>query len=128
MAMARCVNYTEVYMKRQIKRASIGFVGGIVVVVGIILIPYPGPGWLVVFAGLTILSTEFDRPRHILEWLRKKYDAWRVWMEHQNPGVQILFGLGTTIIVIGTLWLLNGYGVLNDWFHLDWPWLRSPLF
>lgn len=33
--------------------------GFLVVVIGLILVPLPGPGWLVVFAGLAILSIEF---------------------------------------------------------------------
>ncbi|WP_369794636.1 PGPGW domain-containing protein [Kutzneria sp. 744] len=33
--------------------------GFAVLALGIVLIPYPGPGWLVFFAGLAILATEF---------------------------------------------------------------------
>src|SRR5215468_10502274 len=40
-------------------RIGVGVLGGLVLVAGILMIPYPGPGWLVVFAGLAVLATEF---------------------------------------------------------------------
>ena len=40
-------------------RVSVALVGLIVVVAGIILLPLPGPGWLIVFAGIAIWATEF---------------------------------------------------------------------
>ena len=42
-------------MKRKIKKTGVGFIGGVVLVAGIIMIPYPGPGWVTVFLGLGIL-------------------------------------------------------------------------
>lgn len=33
-------------VKRQAKRTAVAIVGSIVLVIGIIMIPYPGPGWL----------------------------------------------------------------------------------
>ena len=44
---------------RYIRKAVIGTVGTLVLIIGIILIPLPGPGFLVVFAGIFILSLEF---------------------------------------------------------------------
>src|SRR6478735_4570468 len=40
-------------------RIAVGVIGTAVLVVGIVTIPYPGPGWLIVFAGLGILGSEF---------------------------------------------------------------------
>ncbi|MEL4320335.1 PGPGW domain-containing protein [Leifsonia sp. YIM 134122] len=41
-------------------RAGVGVVGGGTLALGIVMIPLPGPGALVVLGGLGILSTEFD--------------------------------------------------------------------
>lgn len=42
------------------RKIAIAIVGGCVFVLGLILIPLPGPGLLVCFAGLFILSLEFE--------------------------------------------------------------------
>ncbi|RYX78687.1 TIGR02611 family protein [bacterium] len=113
--------------KRQLKRIGVGIVGGIVVLIGIIAIPYPGPGWLIVFAGLAILSTEFEWAERVLKYVRGKYDAWQDWLARQSNLVKASFWIATCAIVIVTIWLLNGYGILNQLLGLDWDWLRSPL-
>ena len=77
--------------QRQLKKVLIAIVGGLVVCVGVVAIPYPGPGWLIVFAGLAILSTEFAWARRTLHFARGKYDAWQIWLTKQSLWVQILF-------------------------------------
>jgi len=115
-------------MKRQLRRGFIGLAGGIVIVLGIIMIPYPGPGWVVVFAGLGILATEFAWAKRLLDFAKSKYDAWTAWVGRQNFVVKALVWLLTALIVVLTIWLVNGYGVLADILKLHWQWLQSPLF
>lgn len=112
---------------KKAKQVAVAFVGGFVVLVGIVAIPYPGPGWLIVFAGLAILATEFDWARRLLARARGKYDQWVEWMNQQTDAIRFLFFLMTSLIVVVTIWLFNGYGLLNGWFNLDWDWLRSPV-
>ncbi len=45
---------------KYVRKAVIAVVGGLLTIVGLILIPLPGPGFLIVFAGVFILSLEFD--------------------------------------------------------------------
>ena len=45
---------------RAIRRLSIAILGFVVFIIGLILIPLPGPGVLVCIVGLTILSWEFE--------------------------------------------------------------------
>ena len=115
-------------MKRKAKKTLIAIIGGIVLIIGIIAIPYPGPGWLIVFAGLGILATEFAWAQQILQFARGKYDAWQDWLSRQNAAVKVLFWLLTAIVVVVTIWLLNGYGLINSWLHLGQEWVGSPLF
>ncbi|MET0980037.1 MAG: TIGR02611 family protein [Candidatus Saccharimonadales bacterium] len=114
-------------LARHAKRTIIGTAGGLIVLIGLVAIPYPGPGWLMVFAGLAILATEFDWAQHILDRVRGKYDQWRRWMSQQAPSIKFLFWLLTTIVAVVTIWLFNGYGLINDWLNIGWDWLRSPL-
>lgn len=113
--------------KKQIKRIGTGIVGGLVLLVGLIAIPYPGPGWLIVFSGLAILATEFDWAQRVLDRVKGKYDQWQHWLKQQSPAIRSIFWILTCLIVIVTIWLLNGYGLLNSWLGLGWDWLQSPL-
>ena len=54
-----------------IYRVVVGVVGAAIVLGGIVLIPLPGPGWLIVFAGLALLSTEFEWAGRLLDFARR---------------------------------------------------------
>ncbi|RKN10944.1 TIGR02611 family protein [Streptomyces radicis] len=47
-------------------------VGLVVVVIGVIMLPLPGPGWLVIFAGMAIWATEFVWAQLVLRWTKRK--------------------------------------------------------
>lgn len=53
-------------------RIAITIIGVVVIIAGIILLPLPGPGWVVIFAGLGILSTEYDWAKRLLRAARAK--------------------------------------------------------
>src|SRR3954463_5664330 len=107
------------HTKKQLKRIGTGIVGGVVVIVGILAIPYPGPGWLIVFAGLGILATEFTWAGRVLRFARYYYDQWVAWISRQNLVVKLLVGLATFAIVLATLWLLGALSMVAGWVGLD---------
>lgn len=43
--------------------------GILVVIVGIILLPLPGPGWAIIFLGFAILATEFEPAERVRDFL-----------------------------------------------------------
>ena len=53
------------------RRIVIGVVGTTVLIIGLILIVTPGPAFIVIPAGLAILSLEFAWARHWLKKLRE---------------------------------------------------------
>lgn len=110
----------------RLRRGLTAVLGGLVLLFGIVTIPYPGPGWLIVFAGLGILSTEFEWAKNLLLYAREKYDRWQDWIGAQSMAVKVLFWCLTTIVVVATIYLLNGYGILNELLRLDKDWLASP--
>lgn len=57
------------------RRAAIGLVGGATVATGLVLIPLPGPGLVIVAAGLGILSREFEAPRRLFARLRGRAEV-----------------------------------------------------
>lgn len=113
-------------MPTRTRKTVITLVGVFVVLLGLIMVPYPGPGWLVVFMGLTILAREYPWAHRMLEFGRKKYDDWTAWLKRQNRLVQTLVLMITGVVIVLTIWLLNGYGLLNAWFNLGQSWLQSP--
>ena len=49
------------------------FVTGLAVVAcGVVLLPLPGPGWLVIFGGMAIWGTEFAWAQRVLFWTKRK--------------------------------------------------------
>ena len=64
---------------RSVYRVSVGILGGSIAALGLLLVPLPGPGWLVVFLGLAILGTEFTWARRaagLLKRLLARFWAW----------------------------------------------------
>lgn len=47
-------------------------IGLAVVVAGIIMLPLPGPGWVVIFGGMAIWATEFVWAQLVLRWTKRK--------------------------------------------------------
>ncbi|MDH3009833.1 TIGR02611 family protein [Gordonia alkanivorans] len=112
----------------RIYRIGVAVVGTIVLLCGIVAIPYPGPGWLIVFLGLGILASEFEWAHRLLKFARARYDAWMEWIGRQHWSVQSVFWIGTFAIVVGTLWLLGALHTAAGWVNLDYQWLASPIF
>lgn len=113
-------------LPRPVFRLLIAIVGGAVLIAGIVMIPYPGPGWVVVFIGLAILSQEFEWAERSLHYVRTRYDRWSEWVKRQHWGIKTLLFCLTSTVVIVTIWLLNGYGLINGWLHLEQNWVNSP--
>ncbi|MEV4395926.1 TIGR02611 family protein [Nonomuraea sp. NPDC049607] len=73
----------------------VGAIGAVMVVGGLIMVPFPGPGWLVVFAGLAVLATEFHWAHRVLEFGKQTLHAWTQWYKRQGWTVRILVLLVT---------------------------------
>ena len=93
-------------------RVAVALIGTAVVVGGIILIPLPGPGWLIVFGGLAILATEFEWAGRLLDFARRKVLGWTHWVGRQSLVVRGLIGLVGLLFVGAVLWAYVAvYGV-----------------
>lgn len=89
---------------RSLRRVGLTVVGLVVVGVGVLLIPLPGPGWAIVFAGLGILSSQWP-------WLRRPIRA-----------AQRL-ALDTPPLLLGLAVIGGGFLVLN--FPVEVPQQRN---
>lgn len=108
-------------------RILVAVVGLVVLAVGVIAIPYPGPGWAIVFVGLAILASEFPWARRALTATRKKYDDAMRWIRSQGLWVQVIGVILTAAFVVSTMWLLGAIGWIAGLVGLEHPALRSPI-
>src|ERR1700712_9547 len=108
-------------------RLVVGVVGLVVLGLGILAIPYPGPGWAIVFVGLAILATEFEWAHRLLRYTRERYDRFMDWFKAQGLWVKALGFLLTAVVVAATLWLLGALGFAAGLVGVEQPWLKSPI-
>ncbi|WP_378731865.1 TIGR02611 family protein [Nocardia brasiliensis] len=108
-------------------RIGVAMAGTAVLAVGILAIPYPGPGWAIVFAGLGILATEFAWAQRALGWLRDRYRQGMAWYSARGAAMRVFAATATFALVVATLWVLGTFGMVGGWIGVEWQWLRSPL-
>ena len=89
-------------------RVGVAVIGFAIIVTGLALIPLPGPGWLIVFAGLAVLSTEFAWAERLLHYARSKVAGWTDWVIHQPLAVRALIGL------VGLAFVAGGHELHRD--------------
>jgi uncharacterized protein (TIGR02611 family) len=89
-----------------IYRVVVGILGLIIVVVGLIMVPFPGPGWLVVFIGLGVWASEFEWAKRLLHRARGTLKAWTQWLKPQPWWMKSLVLLVTIAAVAAIFWLL----------------------
>jgi len=99
-------------------RVAVAVIGAAVVVGGIVLIPLPGPGWLIVFGGLAILSTEFEWAGRLLDFARRQVRGWTHWVGRQSLVVRGLIGLVGLLFVWGVLWAYVALQGVPTWLPL----------
>lgn len=99
---------------RQVRRWSIGAVGGTIMVLGLALVPLPGPGWLIVFVGLGILASEFEWAERLLRWGRGVLHRWTSWANSQPLWVRLAIALVGLVTLAAVL------------FGLAWAWGLLP--
>lgn len=98
-------------------QVGIFIIGLAVVVLGIIMLPLPGPGWVVIFGGMAIWATEFVWAQLVLRWTKRKVTE--AAQKALDPKVRrrniILTSIGLVIVAaIGAVYLYK--------FGFEMPW------
>lgn len=101
------------------------FVGWLFIVVGILIIPTPGPGWFMLFFGIGVLSFEMVWPNRLLDYGLRKYDDFEDFWKRQGAGMKtlvgVLFLLGCAVVFSGIFWVMWNTGMLG----FAEPWLAD---
>jgi uncharacterized protein (TIGR02611 family) len=92
----------------------VAVLGAIVVLIGLALIPLPGPGWLLVIAGLGIWAVEYHWARQLLTFTRRNVQAWTRWATRQSWPVRLLLGTVGLVFVSVVVWLSLKYSLGID--------------
>ncbi|AZS70813.1 TIGR02611 family protein [Streptomyces lydicus] len=92
-------------------------VGLAVVVAGVIMLPLPGPGWLVIFGGMAIWATEFVWAQLVLRWTKHKVTE--AAQKALDPKVRrrniILTTIGVVIIAAALAVYVWKFGLAMPW-------------
>lgn len=80
-------------------RAGITVAGALVIAIGIVLLPLPGPGWLVIFLGLGLLATEYEWAARLLRRGRELVLRWTDWAARQSQLVRAGIGVGALVFL-----------------------------
>ncbi|MFF4602395.1 TIGR02611 family protein [Streptomyces sp. NPDC001339] len=92
-------------------------IGLAVVVVGVIMLPLPGPGWLVIFAGMAIWATEFVWAQLVLRWTKRKVTE--AAQKALDPKVRrrniILTTIGVVVIAVALAVYVWKFGFAMPW-------------
>ncbi|MCC5475218.1 TIGR02611 family protein [Streptomyces barringtoniae] len=92
-------------------------VGLAVVVAGIVMLPLPGPGWVVIFGGMAIWATEFVWAQLVLRWTKRKVTE--AAQRALDPRVR---RRNITLTVIGLVIVAGLAGIYVSKFGLVMPW------
>jgi len=82
-------------------RGFVAVIGAIIVVIGIVLIPLPGPGWAIVFLGVGVWATEFGWAKRLLDFGVGVLRRWTLWAMRQSLFVRGLLGLAGLLLLAG---------------------------
>lgn len=88
----------------QIYRAVVATIGFVVVAGGLVAVPLPGPGWLIVFIGVSIWASEFHWARRLHEFGMGKLHEWNAWVMRQHLAVRGAIALLTCLFVNAIVW------------------------
>lgn len=109
-------------------RWTIGALGSLIIVIGLILVPLPGPGWLIVIMGVAVISTEFHWARRLLRFTRRHVHRWTQWIAWQPLWLRASIAVGTfcfvSAVVYLTLLLIGLPGFVPESWVPEWTGLR----
>jgi len=106
-------------------KLTIALLGALVVAVGITLIPLPGPGWLIVIAGLGIWAVEFAWAQNLLHFTRDKVRLWTYWVTRQSWPIRLAIGAAGLVFVSTVVWLSVRYSLGVDLWDAFWEYVTT---
>ena len=97
------------------KRVVCGVAGGLLLLVGIALLVLPGPGLLLVLAGLLVLANGFPAAQRFVDPVEKR--AMQAAEDSVSSPLRMVFSIGTGVVLItaGVVWWVVPRLPLGGW-------------
>jgi uncharacterized protein (TIGR02611 family) len=95
-------------------KVFISVAGALVVAIGVVLIPLPGPGWLLVIGGLGIWAVEFHWAKRLLGFTRRHVQRWTRWATSRPLPLRLVLGSVGLVFVGTVVWLSLKYSLGID--------------
>ncbi|WP_432828986.1 PGPGW domain-containing protein [Dactylosporangium sp. CA-092794] len=86
-------------------KIAVAVTGALIIAIGIVLLPLPGPGWVIILAGLALLAMEFVWARRLLHFTREQLLRWTRLVREGSWLVRIVSVGGLLLLVGGALLL-----------------------
>jgi uncharacterized protein (TIGR02611 family) len=110
---------------RLVLRIGIGTLGTLVVALGIVLIPFPGPGWAIVILGLAIWALEFTWAKNLLDFTKRHVQSWTRWIGRQSLPMRAVIGVIGLLFVGAIVWASVRFSFGVDLAEVTWNWLTN---
>lgn len=89
------------------KKVAAAVAGGILTLVGLAALVLPGPGFVLVAAGLAVLSTQFRWARRPLKYARAKAQVGIDEVARSRPRAALALAFGAALVAVGVLGVLG---------------------
>jgi uncharacterized protein (TIGR02611 family) len=84
---------------------TIAVIGAVIVALGVLLVPLPGPGWALIFGGFGVWATEFRWAQRLLLWARRMLTSWLDWVKDRPRAIQLLIAVAGIAFLAAILYL-----------------------
>ncbi|MEV8514833.1 TIGR02611 family protein [Dactylosporangium sp. NPDC051484] len=91
---------------RLVVKVTVAALGTLIIAVGVVLLPLPGPGWVIILSGLALLAMEFRWARRLLYFTREQLLRWTRLVREGSWLVRIV-SVGGLLLVVGGALLLS---------------------
>lgn len=110
-------------------RVGVAVLGTLMILAGLVMIPLPTPGfgWVTLFLGLGVLSTEFEWAHRVTHLVRRGYDGVLHWFQRRSLASKMAMASGVIAVVLVGSWASGILGMTGQWVSVDASWLQGPL-